>query len=419
MLLAQRAEQFLADLRHAVLVDQREDARLHRRHARIELHEHATWAAWIRRVRLAQQGERSAVSTCRWLDDVREVALVARLVKVLRLVVLAAGGGMRAQVEIGSMRNAFQLAVAGSGEREPILDVTGTGAFLGIVGKFIAVVLAQLQVGAGEADRLPPAEAPVTPPRVPRGGLAWMNEELNLHLFKFPAAEREIARRHFVAERLTNLRNAERNLHACGVHDILEIDKDALRSFWAEIGIISWILNRTNKRLEHQVELPRLGERSNFGGIGANDACAFVGGHGWVRTHNVSGCVKRFALLVLADSLDCLGATSVIAFNERPEPRSGFNGAKNHQVIRAIALLGLAAINHRVTESAHVAGCFPHLGVHDDGAVEAHNVDGLAVRSDQFALHNVLPPCVLEVALQFRAERSVIPEAIDAAVDFT
>jgi hypothetical protein len=43
-----------------------------------------------------------------------------------------------------------------------------------------------------------------------------------------------------------------------------------LRSFWAEIGIISWILNCTNKRLEHQVELPRLGERSNFGGIWAN-----------------------------------------------------------------------------------------------------------------------------------------------------
>ena len=72
----------------------------------------------------------------------REVALVARLVKVLRLVVLAAGGGMRAQVEIGSMRNAFQLAVAGSCERKPVFNVTGTGAFLGVVGKLIAVVLA-------------------------------------------------------------------------------------------------------------------------------------------------------------------------------------------------------------------------------------------------------------------------------------
>ena len=78
-----------------------------------------------------------------------------------------------------------------------------------------------------------------------------MNEELNLHLFKFPATEREIARCHFVAECLANLRNAERNLHARGVHDILEVDKDALRSFWAEIGIVSWILHRTNKRLEH------------------------------------------------------------------------------------------------------------------------------------------------------------------------
>ena len=88
-------------------------------------------------------------------------------------------------------------------------------------------------------------------------------------------------------------------------------------------------------------------------------------------------------------------------------------------MIRAIALLGLAAIHHRVTESTNVAGCFPHLGVHDDGAVKANDIDGLAVRSDQFALHNVLPPCVLEVALQFRPERAVIPEAIDAAVDFT
>ena len=87
-------------------------------------------------------------------------------------------------------------------------------------------------------------------------------------------------------------------------------------------------------------------------------------------------------------------------------------------MIGAIALLGLTAIHHGVTKATNVTGCFPDLGVHDDRAVEANNVDRLAVRTDEFALHNILPPCVLEVALQFRAERSVIPEAIDAPIDF-
>src|SRR5690606_24350140 len=60
----------------------------------------------------------------------------------------------------------------------------------------------------------------------------------------------------------------------------------------------------------------------------------------------------------------------------------------------------------------------PNLGVHDDGRVEADHVDDLAVRPVAGSADDVVPPGVLEVALELHAQRAVIPEAIDAAVDF-
>ena len=52
---------------------------------------------------------------------------------------------------------------------------------------------------------------------------------------------------------------------------------------------------------------------------------------------------------------------------------------------------------------------FPDLRRHDDGRFEAGDVVALAG-------HGV-PPEFLDVALEFRAERAVIPKAVDAAVN--
>ncbi len=69
-----------------------------------------------------------------------------------------------------------------------------------------------------------------------------------------------------------------------------------------------------------------------------------------------------------------------------------------------------------------MAGALPDLRVHDDRAVEAGHFVGfgrtggggeVVVTGD-----HVAPPGFLDVPLQLDAERAVVPEAVEAAVDF-
>ena len=52
----------------------------------------------------------------------------------------------------------------------------------------------------------------------------------------------------------------------------------------------------------------------------------------------------------------------------------------------------------------------PNLGMHDDRGVDADAILAL--------LGHAAPPVVLDVALEFRAQWAVVPEAVQAAVDF-
>ena len=89
-----------------------------------------------------------------------------------------------------------------------------------------------------------------------------MAEELDLHLLELARAEREIPRRDFVAKALADLRDAERNPHARAVEHVLEVDEDALGRFRPQEGRVLFAAHRADDRLEHQVELARLGERA-------------------------------------------------------------------------------------------------------------------------------------------------------------
>src|SRR5262245_45412584 len=110
------------------------------------------------------------------------------------------------------MRHALELSISGSGEGEAVFDVGCARAGLGVMGQFILLVLAELQVFAGEADRLPPLIARITPELVPLVRRVGVDEELDLHLLELARAEREIPRRDLVAKRLALLRDAEGNL---------------------------------------------------------------------------------------------------------------------------------------------------------------------------------------------------------------
>ena len=97
--------------------------------------------------------------------------------------------------------------------------------------------------------------------------VSGLDEELQFHLLELAAAEREIARIDLVAERLADLRDAERHLLARHAEDVVELRENDLRGFGAEIGDAGAVLDRADERLEHQIELARLGElvRAAFG----------------------------------------------------------------------------------------------------------------------------------------------------------
>src|SRR5213080_5609179 len=105
-----------------------------------------------------------------------------------------------------------------------------------------------------------PAQALLAPVLEPRIVVTGPHEELELHLLELARAEEEVAGRDLVAERLADLRDAEGDLQTRRLDDVAEVDEDSLRRLRTEIRDVRRVLHRTDVRLEHEVELPRLGQ---------------------------------------------------------------------------------------------------------------------------------------------------------------
>ena len=185
-----------------------------------------------------------------------------------------------------------------------------------------------------------------------RSSSPGLDEELHLHLLELAGAEDEVARGDFVAERLADLGDAEREFGARGGEDVVEVDEDALRGFGAQPHLARGVLNGSGERLEHQVEQTR-------------------GGEGGAVVGALFGVVE---------------------------------------VVGAVALVAGKALGERVGEVVGVAAGDPDLRVLNDGAVEADDVVAL--------VDHRAPPRFLDVALEFDAERAVVPTGADAPVDF-
>ena len=170
--------------------------------------------------------------------------------------------------------------------------------------------------------------------------------------------------RDLVPERLADLRDPERRLAARDLGDVLEVDEDPLRRLGAEVDVDAGLLDRADARLEHQVEVARLGQ---------------------VAVRRLARPLRR--PLAAADLL-VLGVGEVVG----PE-----------------ALLAGAAVDERVAEAAHVPRGFPDSRVEDDRGVERDDVVPLA--------HHRLEPARLDVVLQQDAVVAVVVGAAEAAVD--
>jgi len=341
-------------------------------------------------VRLAQEGEGCPIGARRRLDDVRDVLSLRRLVEVGEILAasrvsrLAVGAAfddegvavadelslhVAAQIEVAAVRHALEFAEVALGEeRERVLDVGGAAR---VVGSFGGLVLAQAESIARQAERHVPRDAAIAPVAVPVLRRFRCAEELDLHLLELARPEREVARRDLVAERLPDLADAERDLDARRGDDVLEVDEDALGGLRTQVRLGRRIEQRSEGRLEHQVELARLGE---------------------VAVRMLAGMLTRLAR-----------ALAVL------------------HLVDAEAGLARLAVDEQVVEQVEVAARLPHLGMHDDRRVEPdHLVRRRRARRSArivMAAHHVAPPRLFDVSLQLDAQGAVVPEAADPAVD--
>ena len=194
---------------------------------------------------------------------------------------------------------------------------------------------------------------------MPLVGLGRRDEELHLHLLELADAEEEVAGRDLVAEALSDLRDPERRLDAQRRRHVLEVHEDPLCRLRPQVGHAGVVAHRTDMRLEHQVEVPRLGQ---------------------------------VALRVLAGTLR--GALAAVARGE---------------VVGTEPQLAGAAVDHRVGEACDVARCDPDLRVHDHRGVERDHVVALL---DHRAL-----PLALDVLVQQDPVVAEVEGRAETAVD--
>src|SRR5688572_7303210 len=87
-------------------------------------------------------------------------------------------------------------------------------------------------------------------------------------------------------------------------------------------------------------------------------------------------------------------------------------------MIGAESLIRFPVVDHRVIEACDVTARYPRLRMLDDRTIQTHDVNGVPVRTERRRFDHVPPPPVADVVLQEDAERPVVPEAADAAVNF-
>ena len=219
---------------------------------------------------------------------------------------------------------------------------------------------------------------PVGKPIQLRAGLA---EKLQLHLLKLTGAEGEVTGGDLVAEALAHLADAEGQLPAGGPLDVLEVNEDALGGLRPQVHGILGILGDALEGLEHQVELPDVGEVVLAAG-GAGDLVL----------------IDKGLHLLLGEGVHRLRKVKVVCLSP-----------VLNDLVGPEALFALLAVHQRIREAAHVAGGHPHLGVHQNGGVQTHIVGVL--------LDKLLPPGLLHVVLQLHAQGAIVPGVGKAAVD--
>ena len=279
--------------------------------------------------------------------------------------VLARRLGVARQVEVAAVVDALELLPA---EREAVLDVDG---LLGVVGQLVGGVLAQAQPRRGHAVALVPGAAPRQPLLEGGRGLGLgADEVLHLHLLELAHPEDEVAGADLVAERLADLGDPERQLLARRLLDVLEVDVRALGGLGAQVDDRGVLLDRAHERLEHQVEPAR---RATAGRR---------------RPGSAGRAARRSSGPAGRSRVRCSA------------PGSSSSRKRRWSVWHSTS----GSLNEPTWPGGH-----PDLRVHEDPGIEPDDVVAL--------LDHRPPPGALDVVLELDAERPVVPDGVDAAVD--
>ena len=274
---------------------------------------------------------------------------------------------MGAQVEIGAVGDALELAPVGTGEPELVLDVDGT---LRVVGELLLGVLVVTQIVGVDTEVGVPGSAVVNPVLVPLLVGAGLDKELHLHLLELAGAEDEVPGGDLVPEGLTGLSNTERRLLTSAGEHVLEVHEDTLGGLGTQVVQTGLVLDRAEVSLEHHVEVTGLGPLALVATVGTVDLPQRDG----VR---------------IADPV--LGGVAFL------------------KMVSTHTLVTRQTLGQRVIEDADVAGRDPHIAGQDDRRVKA---DDVVTTGD-----HVTPPLPLDVLLKLDAEWAVIPGRPGAAVD--
>ncbi len=285
------------------------------------------------------------------------------------------------------------------------------------------VVVVEPVVVVAEAQRAVPCHTRLFPLLPPIHLVARAHEELHLHLLELPHAEYELTCDDLVAERLADLRDTERQLHASGLLHVEKVDEYALRRLGTQIYRRRTVGRRSHLRREHKVELSYLCPvaRARYGAydLAVEDYLAqlvkVVGiqSLGETLVHGVAlGCDIGHArrggtvlLLVeglaeaLARLLHLLGDLLVLL----GEPILD-------QHVGTVTLLRIAVVDKRIVERADMSRSLPRAGVHEDRSVETHDV--------LVQLDHRIPPVALDIVLQLDAVLAVVVHGTQTVVYF-
>src|SRR5215469_4333200 len=249
--------------------------------------------------------------------------------------------------------NAFDLFPA---DGELVFDIHGSTSVVGKLFRTMRMPAQILETHAEVQIPVPALPAPIFKPLLFAVGI---DEELHLHLLELARAENKVSGTDFVAESLTDLRDAEWYSLAHASLHILEIDIDTLRCLRAQVDERGIFFYRTHIGLEHEVKFARLGE------------CAF---------HSAIGADRRIT-------------------------------THFRHVIGAKAALTVGAVHQRIGKDLFVARSLPHAPCHENAGVEA----------DDIVTHpcQCVPPGSFHVVFILYTKRTVIKDGIQSTIYFT